>query len=136
MSGTNSLDILLVEDDDIDVLAFRRAATGLHWRIHTVASTEEALAVLHNRSGRAPLVVLDLNLPGLSGHDFLSRLRAEPSGRDVVVIVLTTSRDPRDIAEAWSKHIAGYFAKPLDPADYRDMVVALDRYWSRSETPP
>ena len=136
MNGANVLDILLVEDDEIDVLAFRRAAADLHWRIRTAASAEEALTLLRSRTGRAPLIVLDLNLPGLNGHDFLSRLRAEPTGRDLAVIVLTTSRDPRDIASAWAKHISGYFAKPLDPTDYREMVIAIDQYWSRSETPP
>jgi CheY-like chemotaxis protein len=136
MSSPTGLDILLVEDDEVDVLAFRRAAEGLGWRIRLAPGAEEALIALRTRSGKAPLVVLDLNLPGLDGHDFLARLRAEPGGRNVPVIVLTTSRDPRDVAAAWAAHVAGYFAKPLDRSDYRNMVLAIDQYWSRSEAPP
>lgn len=136
MSGPTGLDILLVEDDEVDVLAFRRAAEGLGWRIRTLKSAEDALEALRTRAGRSPLVVLDLNLPGLDGHAFLDRLRADAAGRLVPVIVLTTSRDPRDVGAAWGAHVAGYFAKPLDRADYRAMVVAIDQYWSRSEPPP
>jgi CheY-like chemotaxis protein len=136
MSPPAGLDILLVEDDEVDVLAFRRASEGLGWRIRVAAGAEEALAALRSRRGRPPLVVLDLNLPGIDGHGFLARLRAESGGAAVPVVVLTTSRDPRDVAAAWGAHVAGYFAKPLDRVEYRAMVVAIGHYWSRSESPP
>lgn len=129
-------EILLIEDDDIDVLAFRRAAEGFGWRIAVARSADDALAQLALGTGRKPLIVLDLNLPGLDGHGFLARLRADPTLAALPVVVLTTSTDRRDIARAYGAQVAGYFAKPLDRGAFRAVVTAIHDYWSRAEPPP
>ena len=129
-------EILLIEDDDIDVLAFRRAAEGFGWRIAVARSADEAIAQLSVGSGRRPLIVLDLNLPGLDGHGFLARLRADASLASIPVVVLTTSTDRRDITRAYGAQIVGYFAKPLDRGAFRAVVTAIHDYWSLAEPPP
>lgn len=124
---------LLIEDDQVDDLAFRRAAAqaGLTAPIITVASAEAALAQM-GRSPRPRIIILDLNLPGRDGLDVLPELRTGGAP----VVVLTTSRDERDRDRAHTGGAAGYFAKPLDRRAYQAVIDCLVRYWTLAEEPP
>ncbi len=123
---------LLIEDDQVDDIAFRRAAAqaGLTAPIIT-ATTAEAALVQMGRSPRPRIVILDLNLPGRAGLDILSELRAAGAP----VVVLTTSRDERDRDRAHAGGAAGYFAKPLDRHAYQAVIDCLVRYWCLAEEP-
>lgn len=124
---------LLIEDDAVDEMAFRRAAAraGLTAPIISSASVEAALILLR-QAPRPLLIILDLNLPGRGGLDALPELRLH----HIPVVVLTTSQDERDIAQAHAAGIAGFFAKPLDRNQYQQTIAALVTYWGLSEDAP
>lgn len=124
---------LLVEDDSVDEQAFRRAASHAGLSAPILCATSAEAAVQRAQEIPRPLlIVLDLNLPGRGGLDALSDLRRF----GIPVVVLTTSRDERDIAAAFSAGVAGFFAKPLDRVAYQDTVANMVRYWHRSEEAP
>ena len=134
----NQLAIVLVEDDAIDVMNVRRAfaKNKLTNPIHEVQNGLAALALL--RSGTLPtrrLVLLDLNMPKMSGIEFLRELRADPVLRATSVVVLTTSNEERDKVEAYNLNVAGYLLKPVTFPSFVDLMATLNKYWALVEMP-
>lgn len=134
------LDLLLIEDDEIDVLTFRRQLDDPGVRLHVAGDVASGIALLkarfERRNGHARwLVLLDLNLPGASGLEFLERVRVMPGLNAIPVVVVTTSSDQRDLSEAYKRHVSGYFLKPIDPAEFRRTLRAITTYWSACEMP-
>ncbi|APR85467.1 Two-component response regulator [Minicystis rosea] len=129
--------ILLVDDDDIDVMNVRRAFQkgNIQNPLFIAGDGLDALDML--RSGAVPrerrLLLLDLNMPRMSGLELLRELRADPDLRSTAVVVLTTSDEPRDRAEAYRLHVAGYLLKPPRFAAFVDLMVTLIQYWSSME---
>src|SRR5437763_13518330 len=117
MSDARPLHILLVEDDQVDVMNVRRAfeKNKILNPLYVAMNGSEALAML--RDGRVPrdrrLVLLDLNMPGMNGIEFLRELRADPDLKLTPVVVLTTSNDERDKVHAYDFNVAGYLVKPV-----------------------
>ena len=110
--------ILLVDDDDVDILIVRRALQKLEFEVKLVVASDglEALEVLSGTTDRPALarpylVLLDLNMPRMSGTEFLADIRADPNLRDTLIFVLTTSTDERDRRSAYQFNVAGYIVK-------------------------
>lgn len=128
------LNLLVVDDDAIDVMTVKRglAKAGVSHRLLEASNGVEALAVL--RGDVMPmerrLVLLDINMPRMSGLEFLRELRADPSIAATPVVVLTTSNQEQDRREAHRLHVAGYFLKPLEYSTFVDLLSTIDRYWS------
>lgn len=139
MSDERTLHILLVEDDQVDVMNVRRAfeKNKIANPLYVAANGIEALAML--RDGRVPrtrrLVLLDLNMPGMNGIEFLRELRADPELRLTPVVVLTTSNDERDKVNAYGFNVAGYLVKPVTFPSFMELTAALDKYWTLVELP-
>jgi CheY-like chemotaxis protein len=134
-----ALNILLVEDDQVDVMNVRRA-----FEKNRIANplfvADNGLEALHMlRSGAIPderrIVLLDLNMPKMSGLEFLRALRADPVLHSTVVIVLTTSNDERDKIEAYHLNVAGYLLKPVTFVNFVETMAALNKYWALVELP-
>jgi CheY-like chemotaxis protein len=108
---------LLIEDDAVDVEAFRRAVKRNQVDCELVHASDggEALKKLRDlvdeKDNVGVLAFLDLNMPGLNGHEFLTEVRRDDSLKRLAVFVVTTSRHQRDIALAYDKNVAGYFEK-------------------------
>src|SRR5258707_10963935 len=111
MADERTLHILLVEDDQVDVMTIRRAfeKNKILNPLYVASNGIEALGML--RGDRVPrdrrLVLLDLNMPGMNGIEFLRELRADPELRPTPVLVLTTSNDERDKGNAFGFKVAG-----------------------------
>jgi len=133
---------LLIEDDIIDVKTVKRALKKSHLEVELFVATngEEAISKLLGKDGfeKIPfpsIVILDLNMPRMNGIEFLTQIREDEELRSLIVIVLTTSQDERDIYEAYDKNVAGYIVKPLVFSDLIETFIAINDYWSMSELP-
>lgn len=138
MSG-RELHIVLVEDDDVDVMTVRRAfeKNRMTNPLHVASNGLEALELL--RSGAVPsarrLILLDLNMPKMSGIEFLKALREDAELQSSSVVVLTTSNEERDVVEAYRLHVAGYLLKPVTFDNFVDLMATLNKYWTLVELP-
>ncbi|MGH2875805.1 MAG: response regulator [Gaiellaceae bacterium] len=130
------IEILLVEDNPNDLElamhAFRKH--NLANRVEVARDGQEALDYLLGSDGRQPapqpkLILLDLKLPRVDGLEVLRRVRAEPSLRFAPVVVLTTSREDRDLVESYSLGVNSYIVKPIDFDKFVETVQALGFYW-------
>lgn len=130
---------LLVEDDAADAMLLRRAFTKARIinPIHLVTSAEEAVEYLtgvgrYQNRAEFPLpaiILLDLNLPGMNGHQFLKWLRAQPGLDRLRVVVLSGSNDIRDINLAYQYGVNSFLVKPTDFHRFVTISQALCGYW-------
>ena len=138
--------ILLVEDnqDDIDLTLRALRQHKLVSEVVVVKDGAEALDYLFARGSyksRNPeevpqLVLLDVNLPKLSGLDVLKQLRQDARTKLLPVVMLTTSREERDVAESYANGANSYVQKPVDFAAFTEAVRQLGVYWLMlNETP-
>jgi CheY-like chemotaxis protein len=131
--------VLLVEDDPNDALLIQRAMkkANLVNRIIHVDDGERAVNYL---SGVAPyedrtenplpvFMLLDLKLPRLSGHEVLSWVRAQPNLRRLPIVILTSSNERSDVAQAYDLGANSYLVKPVTFDGLFDMVKILHPYW-------
>ena len=139
-SGSDkTLNILLVEDDQVDVMNVRRAfaKNRLAKPLYVAANGLEALDML--RGGAVPderrIVLLDLNMPKMNGLEFLRELRADVALQATPVIVLTTSNDERDKIDAYNLNVAGYLVKPVTFESFVDVMAIVNKYWTLVELP-
>jgi CheY-like chemotaxis protein len=132
-----ALRVLLVEDDEDHVFLIRRAMRGVDdvtVGVQVAADGEDAVRMLEASRGaagdRPDLVVLDLRLPKLSGHDVLRTIRADPGMARTPIVVLTSSEDPVEHARARALGADDALCKPLDGASFREQVQSLVRRWA------
>jgi len=130
--------ILLVEDDSVDAMTVKRAMRDLRVTnsvIHSV-NGEEAIKYLNDPNMDKPFVILlDLNMPKMSGIEFLKIIKADENLKTIPVIVLTTSKEKRDVLESFELGAAGYMVKPVDYGKFVEILSTVMLYWSSSELP-
>lgn len=130
--------ILLVEDDQVDAMTVRRALKELHVanRVEHVENGDEALAYLRDDTKEKPCItLLDLNMPIMSGAEFLRIVKADKTLRRMPVVILTTSEEQKDKVDSFNLGVAGYMRKPVDYRQFVDMIRSIDAYWTVSELP-
>lgn len=139
-----SINILLVEDDEVDVMNIKRAFKRhkIANPLYTAGDGLEALAMLRPNKNQPPivplqrrLVLLDLNMPKMNGLEFLHALRADDQLRPTPVIVLTTSDEDKDRIEAYNLNVAGYILKPVTFVNFAEVMSTLNKYWTLCEMP-
>jgi two-component system response regulator len=139
-------EILLVEDnpDDVELTQHALRAGKLCNGIHVARDGEEALDFLFCRgphTGRSfdrpvQLVLLDLKLPKVDGMEVLRALKSDPRTRRIPVIILTSSREEKDLITSYDLGANGYVQKPVDFDEFRDAVRQLGLYWLVVNIPP
>ncbi|MEV4512625.1 response regulator [Dactylosporangium sp. NPDC049525] len=134
MNNTNT--ILLVDDSPDDVALTLRALkkNNMTNRVDIAADGEEALRYLVPEDGGAEnplpaIVLLDLNLPKVSGLDVLRAVRANPRTRYLPIIVLTTSTEELDIVQTYDLGANSFVRKPVVFAEFLEAVRVLGLYW-------
>ena len=140
MSGV--MNILLVEDNDLDVEILERVMRRMDVSGTLVRARdgEEALDLLRD-DARLPslprpfVILLDINMPRMNGHEFLTALRADDDVSDARVFVFTTSDSKRDVELAYRNHASGYIVKPHGASKLREVLSALQTFWSACEDP-
>ena len=132
-------DILLVEDNPNDVKltlhAFKTA--NLANTIHVARDGVEALEFLFGTatnsdtqiSERPKLILLDLKLPRLDGHEVLKRIKSDPRTCGIPVVVLTSSSEERDVMRTYEVGVNSYIVKPVDFEQFTESVRDIGKYW-------
>jgi two-component system response regulator len=131
--------ILLVEDNPADVKITQRALkeSGLPVELIVVRDGQEAVDYLLRQgahaapaSWRSPdLILLDLNLPRMTGREVLERVRGTPALRATPVVVLTTSRRQEDVQQMYASGANTYIEKPQDFTRFVQVLQTIHRYW-------
>lgn len=131
--------VLLVEDSPDDLALMQLAIEEARTPFEVVVATDGQRALdwvfsQGAQAGRddqvyAALILLDLKLPLLSGLEVLQALRADPRGRWIPVVVLTTSEMPSDIARAYEGGANAYLQKPMAFLDLVNLVEAIQAFW-------
>jgi CheY-like chemotaxis protein len=130
--------ILLVEDDRVDMMTFKRSLNDLSIKNEVIHTTngEEALEYLRGEGNEQPCVIfLDLNMPKMSGLEFLKERRTDNELTKIPVVVLTTSDNERDIIESFEMGVAGYLVKPADYGKFVESMRTINLYWTLSRLP-
>ena len=131
--------LVVVEDDWLAVKILQRALSTrkLDYALEAVTGGREALDFLRSETMTDSLletviVLLDLNMPGMDGHEFLDELRADSRLRKTIVFVVTSSDFPQDISKAYDRNVAGYFTK----ANLAGLLDTVQHYAANVEFPP
>ncbi|MGO9372595.1 MAG: response regulator [Syntrophobacteraceae bacterium] len=139
MVNPHEVEILLVEDNPSDINLTLRALKkhNLANRVHVVKDGEAALEYFFG-SVEAPMVeifhppkviLLDLKLPKVDGIEVLRNLKADERTRTIPVVVLTSSREDRDLEECYELGVNSYIVKPLEFESFMNAVCKLGLYW-------
>jgi two-component system, response regulator len=139
MMTDRQIEILLVEDnkDDLELTLHALRKENLANSIQVVRDGEEALEFLFcsgayaNRSFDHPprLILLDLKLPKVDGMEVLKRLKGDPRTRTIPVVILTSSKEERDLVNGYGLGVNSYIQKPMDFDQFRETVKSVGLYW-------
>ncbi|MEM8623822.1 MAG: response regulator [Pseudomonadota bacterium] len=139
--GAKPIQLLLVDDDDGDAKAVQRSfrKAKIANEMHRVTDGPAALVYLRNKAqidpGTPCILLVDINMPMMSGHELISEIRRDPALHKLIVFMLTTSKDPADISAAYGNHVAGYVVKDRAGDDFLELTTMLERYWRVVEMP-
>jgi two-component system response regulator len=133
------IEILLVEDnkDDVELTLHALRKENLANSIRVARDGEEALEFLFCNGAHADrsfdhpprLVLLDLKLPKVDGMEVLRRLKADPRTKTIPVVILTSSKEERDLVEGYKLGANSYIQKPVDFTQFRETVKSVGFYW-------
>lgn len=136
------MNILLVEDNDLDVEILKRGLKKIGASGSLVRARDglEALEILKNEVGSGPVpapfvILLDINMPRMNGHEFLEALRQKEEIADARVFVFTTSDSQKDISLAYRKNTCGYIVKPNGASELNNILLSLRSFWRTCEYP-
>ncbi|WP_254762208.1 response regulator [Natrinema marinum] len=132
----DAITVLLVEPNPGDARLFSESFDDatIACDIRTVTDGEAALDFVHQRndhadSPRPDMILLDFQLPGVTGADVLSELKSEPALRSIPVIVMTSSASEEDIARSYDLHANAYVQKPVGPDEFIRLGRSFEDFW-------
>lgn len=136
---TQKVEILLVEDnvDDVELAVHALRGENLANDITVVRDGEEALDFVFCRGPHADrrfenpprLILLDLKLPKVDGLDVLRALKGDSRTKAIPVVIMTSSREERDLVESYKLGVNAYVQKPVDFEQFRNVVKELGLFW-------
>lgn len=130
------IEILLVEDNPDDVAltvrSFKKAR--MQNRVSVAGDGVEALAFLRREgqyaeAPRPDIILLDLNLPKMNGHELLEKIKTDPGLSNIPVIILTTSKSDEDILSTYKLHSNCFITKPVLMEDFDRVIRTLQDFW-------
>jgi CheY-like chemotaxis protein len=129
--------VLLVEDDPGDQKLIKMAIKGPECEVKLMITSNGEAGMDYLRKSkenpeqyqRPSLILLDLNMPGMGGKEFLQQIKADDDFRSIPVVVVTTSDSEKDIQDCYLLQAAGYIQKLAIPEEFRDELNKLTHYW-------
>ncbi|QFP75454.1 response regulator [Deinococcus sp. AJ005] len=127
---------LVVDDSPQDQLLAQEAFEHLcpECVLTCAGSGREALALLQDRDFQVDVVLLDLNMPGMSGFELLREMKRDPRLVRIPVVILSTSSAQQDISEAYTLHASSYLVKSSSFAEFLSQIEKFLDYWQSSRT--
>jgi CheY-like chemotaxis protein len=139
VAAGHTLKVLIVDDDDADTLMIEEAlqAVANPPEIARVADGQEAVDYLgrhepYTEAARPDLILLDLNMPRISGHDVLSEVKNDPDLQSIPAVVLTTSDTDGDVLASYTRHANAFVTKPLDLHPFKTAVQQISRLFTHT----
>jgi two-component system response regulator len=136
---SNPIEILLVEDNENDAELTIRSLRKNNLANHLLhlQDGEEAIEYLFNKANNNPkLILLDLKMPKVDGLEVLKRLKGDPEKKTIPVVVLTSSKEERDIIESYHLGVNAYIVKPVEFNKFIDAVSQVGLFWLVLNQPP
>jgi two-component system, response regulator len=142
------VEILLVEDNpnDVELALHALKKHNLSNRIHVVRDGAEALEFIFctgeyterdgEKSSHPKVILLDLKLPKIDGLEVLRRLKGDEHTKSIPVVMMTSSREERDVIESYRLGVNSYIVKPVDFDQFTEAVRQLGMYWVLLNNPP
>ena len=130
-------EILLVEDNPMDVLLLREALSESKIPCHLRVAPDGEMALqlileCNNTRSWPDLILLDLNLPGIGGHEVLRRLKMDKRTLRIPVIVMSSSDAEQDVSKAYDLHVNAYVKKPTDIDELFRVAAVIESFWMES----
>ena len=137
----NLIKVLLVEDDDIDAEEVKRSfkKSRIMNPLVRAKDGQDALDLLRandNQLVGEVVVLLDLNMPRMNGHEFLKEVRNDPELTKLPIFVITSSDEESDIDSAYKAHVSGYIIKPINKGEMVKVLENLNAYWAMIRVSP
>lgn len=137
--------ILLAEDNpnDAELTLTALQEQGLAGNVVVVPDGEEALDYLYRRKGHSSrsdnlpeVIIVDLKMPKVDGLEVVRQIKSDPALRSIPVVILTSSREERDLASGYQAGVNAYVVKPVDFEEFIDAVRQIGGFWARVNEPP
>lgn len=127
----NEVHILLVEDNEGDIILTKEALkeARIKNRISVAMDGQEALDFLDAAGPLPDLILLDINLPKVSGLEVLAIIKADKKLKMIPVIMLSTSSSEEDVLNSYSNHANCFIIKPVDLPRFMDVVKTIEDFW-------
>jgi CheY-like chemotaxis protein len=136
INGGKPIEILLVEDcrEEAELTMQSFADGRVRNRVHWVEDGVEAMAFLRRQgpyaaAPRPDLILLDLRLPRMSGHEVLAEVKQDPELKRIPVVIMTESDDEKDILRAYDRHANCYVTKPMDMEKFIEAIRSIEDFW-------
>ena len=130
----NPINILLIEDNEGDILLTIEAfeESKIVNKIIVIKDGKEAINFFETLSRKEDIphiVLLDINLPKMSGHEVLMYIKNNEKFMSIPVIMLTTSSSEKDILQSYRNHVNCYITKPIDVSDFMKAITKIEDFW-------
>lgn len=121
--------LCMVDDDETEFAFLEEALVHVGARVRLVKLTDPLTAARSIAQTRPSLVLLDLNMPGRSGHEVLADLKDNPETRTIPVIIFSSSESTEDFERSYRHHANAYIVKPSSLDGYRFLARSLEDFW-------
>lgn len=136
--SSEQIEILLIEDnfDDAELTIRALKKRNLANRLLHISDSEEALEYIFGKESNPKLILLDLKMPKIDGIEVLKRIKSDPVRKVIPVVMLTSSKEERDIVESYHLGVNAYIVKPVQFDKFIDAVDGLGLFWLLLNQPP
>ncbi|WP_188149980.1 response regulator [Teredinibacter waterburyi] len=128
---TKPIKVMLIEDNLADIELVKIGLESARMLVDMTVITDGNEALHYFTEGKAPpdLILLDINLPNVSGLEILKQLRKNDTYKTVPVIILTSSDAEQDVAIGYREHANSFITKPVDVNQFLDAIRSIENFW-------